>query len=104
MFKKRDPIIYFFILLLAAGSVFAVFNRENGSYVEIRENNREIIKADLNKDREVSLSKNTVIIKNKQVYMSYADCPDKICKAKGKISKKGESIICLPNRVSVEIK
>lgn len=104
MFKKRDLIIYFFILLLTAGSLFAAFGRNGGSCVEIRENNREVIKADLNKDREISLSKNTVIIKNKQVYMSYADCPDKICIAKGKISKKGESIICLPNSVSVEIK
>ena len=35
--------------------------------------------------------------------MSEADCPDKLCKNMGTIDKKGESIICLPHQVVVEI-
>ena len=35
------------------------------------------------------------------VYVKKADCPDKLCVKQGKITKSGQSIICLPNRVSV---
>jgi hypothetical protein len=35
--------------------------------------------------------------------MKDADCPDKLCEKTGKISKNGETIVCLPHRVVVEI-
>ncbi len=46
--------------------------------------------------------KNTVIVKNGEVYVTDADCPDKLCE-KESISKSGESIVCLPNRLSVTV-
>ena len=46
---------------------------------------------------------NVVTVKDGQVYMSEADCPDKICVSHRPISKKNESIICLPNKVVVEV-
>ncbi len=44
---------------------------------------------------------NTVVIRDKKVFVTDADCPDKLCE-KSEISKSG-SIICLPNRLSVII-
>ena len=35
--------------------------------------------------------------------MESADCPDQICVRQKAISKEGESIICLPNKVVVSI-
>ena len=35
--------------------------------------------------------------------MKSADCPDQICVHQRAISKNGESIICLPNKVVVSI-
>ncbi|MFR4337598.1 MAG: NusG domain II-containing protein [Lachnospira pectinoschiza] len=35
--------------------------------------------------------------------MTDADCPDKLCVKTGMISKTGETIVCLPHRVVVEI-
>ena len=35
--------------------------------------------------------------------MIWADCPDQICATHPKISKNRESIICLPNKVILEI-
>ena len=35
--------------------------------------------------------------------MTDADCPDKICVNHATISDVGESIVCLPHRVVVEI-
>ncbi|MGN1187013.1 MAG: NusG domain II-containing protein, partial [Lachnospiraceae bacterium] len=47
---------------------------------------------------------NKVIIDDGVVWMEEADCPDKLCINQGKISKAGQTIICLPNRVMVTIK
>ena len=35
--------------------------------------------------------------------MTSADCPDHLCVKQKAISKEGESIICLPNKVIVEV-
>ena len=37
------------------------------------------------------------------VSMTEADCPDQLCVKQGKIKEFGESIICLPNKVVLEI-
>lgn len=51
---------------------------------------------------ESEYGKNTVIIKNSEVSVTDADCPDKLCE-KDSISKSGESIVCLPNRLCVTV-
>ena len=35
--------------------------------------------------------------------MEYADCPDKLCINQGKITDSSKKIICLPNKVIVEV-
>ena len=46
---------------------------------------------------------NTLIISEGKAWIEEAQCPDKICMHAGKISKNGETIVCLPNKVVVEI-
>lgn len=46
---------------------------------------------------------NRLIIEDGQVDMTWADCPDKLCVHQKSISREGESIICLPNKVVVSI-
>ena len=45
-----------------------------------------------------------LIIKDGEAYMQEADCPNQICVHHSPISHKGESIVCLPNRVIIEIR
>lgn len=47
---------------------------------------------------------NKVQINGLKVRVKEADCPDQIDVKQGYISKPGESLICLPNRLSIEIK
>ena len=46
---------------------------------------------------------NLLIIKDGEAYLIDSSCPDHLCEHMGKISKVGQSIICLPNRVVVEV-
>lgn len=47
---------------------------------------------------------NTVTIKDGSVQITEADCSDDLCIKQGKISKVGESIVCLPHKLIIEIK
>jgi hypothetical protein len=47
---------------------------------------------------------NEVLIKDGKVIMREADCRDQICVKESGISRVGEINVCLPNRVSVEIR
>ena len=47
---------------------------------------------------------NRLVIENGVAYISFASCPDGICVNHRPISKSGESIICLPNKVVVSSK
>ena len=46
---------------------------------------------------------NHLHIKNGQAWLSEASCPDKVCVHMGIISEEGQSIICLPNRMVLEV-
>lgn len=46
---------------------------------------------------------NVLTVQDGEAYMSEADCPDKLCMRQKPISEKGESIICLPHRLAVEV-
>lgn len=39
----------------------------------------------------------------KKAYMAYANCPDSLCVKQGEISEVGETIVCLPHRVLLEV-
>lgn len=46
---------------------------------------------------------NTIVREGSIVYISDASCQDLLCVQQGQVSEVGETIVCLPNRVLVEI-
>lgn len=52
---------------------------------------------------EINGGTNILSIKNGYADMIEADCPDLLCVKQKAISKNGENIICLPNKVVVTI-
>lgn len=48
-------------------------------------------------------SYNVLVIENGEADVTEASCPDKVCEEHRKVSKKNESIVCLPNKVIVTI-
>ena len=78
---------------------------KEGSEVRVMVEGKEIGVYSLSKDGEYSLNDgtNTLIIKDGKAYMTDADCPDKLCVRQGKISRNGETITCLPNKLTVTV-
>ena len=52
---------------------------------------------------EIDCGKNVVCIDRDGVYMKSAQCPDLLCVHQGKITAGGQSIVCLPNKIMIEI-
>ena len=46
---------------------------------------------------------NLLLIENGEASITDADCPDQLCVRQRSISRKGESIICLPHRLVIQI-
>lgn len=106
MFKKKDIIIICIIVLITiSGFIFNYFYfHQDGTFVQIKVNNKKYQTVPLNVDQTIEIGdKNTVIIKDSSVYVVNSTCPDKLCQKQGHISKNGQQIICLPNKVVIEI-
>lgn len=52
---------------------------------------------------ETERGRNVLFVHDRGIEMFEADCPDEICFTFGWISKPQQTIVCLPNRVLVEI-
>ena len=108
--KKSIIIIAAVLAVLVLFCVWFYNSRAQGNVAVITHNGKQVGAYPLNKDRTIEIKDsngkvtNTVVIKDGEVYMKSADCPDQICVHQGHKSKSGESITCLPNKVFVEVK
>ncbi len=106
--RKNDLILIFAALLLAAAlwGALAVF-RSEGAYALVTVNGEEYGRYALDKDTQQSIisgeHSNLLVISEGGARISEADCPDKLCVNQGEIRYSGQSIICLPHKVVVEI-
>lgn len=112
MVTKIDRFIFLFMLILSAASIiftnvifadrvaeFAVIEvdgREYGRY-SLKEKEAKVL------DIKTNFGQNTVEISYGGVCVLDADCPDKLEVKAGRISKAGEMLVCLPNRMIVRI-
>lgn len=106
--RKNDLILILAALLLAAAlwGALAVF-RSEGAYALVTVNGEEYGRYALDKDTQQSIisgeHSNLLVISEGGARISEADCPDKLCVNQGEIRYSGQSIICLPHKVVVEI-
>lgn len=47
---------------------------------------------------------NLITVEDNKIKMEDADCPDKVCIKPGFIYKPGQTLVCLPHKVVIEIK
>ena len=89
-------------------SYFPVFGTGDGNTVVVYVDGEEYTRLPLSVDTEITIPgkehlNNKLIIKDGEADIVDALCPDKICVHERKIRRAGETLVCLPNRVVVEI-
>lgn len=101
-----DLILIASIILLAAFLfLFFFLGAEGGSHVAVYVGNEEIGRYSLLIDAEYVLNggTNVLVIEDGTARIERASCPDALCVHQGKISRVGERIVCLPNKLTVEV-
>ncbi len=108
--KKRNNDIIFIGALVLLVLVFALallLFAEEGDTVIVRVDGEVLGEYSLSEDREIEIvteqGRNLLVIKDGKADITDASCPDGICVKHRAVSRDGESIICLPNKVVVEI-
>lgn len=105
--KKRNSVLLFItFIMLAIGAMAFGWGQlqENGATAVVTVDGEERYRCSLFMEKEIVIDDtNTLVIKGGEVDMISADCPDQICVKHNPISKAGETIICLPNKVVVTI-
>lgn len=76
--------------------------------MEVRQNGKVILTLSLSRDTVKTIktetgSYNTFSLQNGRVAMNDADCNDHTCVDTGEIGNVGESIVCLPHRLVLQI-
>ena len=80
---------------MPAGNVVITIDNKEYDTISLKENKKIVI--------ENEYGGNVIIIKDEQVFVESANCPDRTCVKQGKIMKTGQSIVCLPHRLTVTI-
>ncbi len=110
--KIRNDIILVAVILViaAAGLLFFGLNKEMGSSVAVNINGEQTAVYPLSVNTEVTIITgenneyiNVLTIKDGKAYISEANCPDGICAETRAAQYVGETIVCLPHKVVVEI-
>lgn len=107
---KRDFLLLAGILLTALliWASFQLMNHGRADSVFVLQDGEVIASYPLSEDRTAIISYgeneyNLLMISGQTVSVSDADCPDRLCVSQKAISRKGESIICLPHKLVIVI-
>ena len=105
--KRRTDLLLIGLLLLLALVLYLVIGatQEEGGVVVVRVNGVETERHALSQNGVYPLNggSNILVIADGQAWLSEANCPDLLCVRQGRIRYAGQSIICLPNRLTVTV-
>jgi hypothetical protein len=104
--KKKDFILIGAIVMVIAIAILVLtLTKKDGDYVVVRVDGSEVARYSLSQDGEYPLNGGTNVlrIEDGKAYLVSANCPDHLCVKRGKIDQSGETITCLPNRLTVTV-
>lgn len=108
MKNKAFLIVIIIILLIGiAGSVFVLISPQK-SRVRVLSDQREVYAADLRTAADTTFDVsfgdhiNTVEVRDHQIRVLSADCPDQTCVHMGWLRSASMPIVCLPHRLVIE--
>lgn len=105
---KKSDLLLIAIIVVVAGIAYllhAKLGAEAANCVTVKVNGELKGVYSLGEDQEIEINGGTnhLVIRNGKADMKSADCPDQLCVHQKAVSADNESIICLPNKVIVEV-
>lgn len=105
---RNDLILIFLGLTVALLIALAVFlTRDSGKSVTVTVDGEVYatyaLSVNTRVEIETAYGRNTLILSDGTAYIESADCKDRLCVRHAPISYGGESIVCLPHRLTVRI-
>lgn len=108
--RKRNDFLLMGILLIIPLCLLFYQNTigaRAGAIVVVLQDGKEMGRYPLEEEREILIQgdygENLLVIQNGKAFMKEADCPDGLCMKQKRISRQGESLICLPHRLVVTV-
>ena len=107
--KRNDWIIAGAALFIALIWLFILqLGKRDGSRVEVYVDGKRTAVYSLAEDREVLITgadggTNLLVIESGSAFIKEASCPDHLCVYQQTASKADETIVCLPNKVLLQV-
>ncbi len=103
-----DKILASSLILISILS-FAILKAVNrpGQIAVIKVENQQKFSKNLNRDEKFGaggyIGETTIEIVNKAIRVVSSDCPQRLCVRQGSITRTGEIIVCVPNKLTISI-
>lgn len=107
--KHKFDIILVSVLIVSISIAIIIFSlfQTDGAYAVVVVNGEETSTHPLDTNVRISITNgdkyNVLVVENGTARIEQATCPDKLCVKQHTVSKNGESLVCLPNKVVVKI-
>jgi len=110
--KKGDIILIFCLVVIFSFSLVLInksFITTTDKYISVQVNGEEIKQITFSKEKKVypirtEFGINILEVSEDGIRVIEANCPDKLDVKFGRIDKVGQAIICIPNRLVIQIK
>lgn len=104
---RTIALIVFVLAVLGFGLWFLLFS-DGKPEVVVQAGEKEVFRAPLGPGEKTitvtgPVGKSIIEIRDGRAHMLWSDCPDKICMNMGWISRPGQVVVCMPNKVVISI-
>ena len=104
---NRNVRIWDLVLIIALVALCTVplwFPSSEGAYATVSVDGAIVTRLPLSEDTSLRLEDGTLlVVRDGSIWVEESQCPDGLCHEMGRISKEGQTILCLPNRISIVI-
>lgn len=103
LFKKTDFVFIGVIVVFALALMAFMYGGKTASVANIYKGNTLIKTVDLSVDTDFSLENFDFCVNGGAISVVNSPCKNKICVNTGAVSKGGQAIVCLPERMVVTL-